>query len=92
MKLQQKGLATEEALTQVDNRVIEVNKQVADTLSTQDGNIQTLLLKIQELEKKIVDVKSLDPEIVVLYDGSDANYENKEKRLPFIWYSSHRQL
>jgi hypothetical protein len=73
------GLATEEALTQVDNRVIEVNKQVVDTLSTQDGNIQTLLLKIQELEKKIVDVKSLDPEIVVLYDGSDANYENKEK-------------
>ena len=34
---------------------------------------------MEELQKKIEDVKSLDAEVVVLYDGGDSYFSNKEK-------------
>lgn len=57
----------------------DLQDNVDQALATQDGDIQSLLLKINELESKINDVKSLDPEIVVLYDGGDTEYTNKER-------------
>ena len=71
-QLNTQGLATEKALNQVEDKVTE-------SLTTQDGNLQALLLKMQELESKLNDTKSLDPEVVVLYEGGDTAFENKEK-------------
>ena len=56
-----------------------LQEQVDDTLAHQSGNIQALLLKIAELEQKILDVRSLDPEVIVLYEGGQTEYQNKEK-------------
>lgn len=44
-----------------------------------NADLQVVNLKMDDLEKKVVDVKSLDPEIVVLYDGGDTEFTNKEK-------------
>ena len=38
-----------------------------------------MTLQMEELETKIVALKSLDAEVVVLYDGSDSEFTNKEK-------------
>lgn len=57
----------------------QVQDEVINSLSGQTGNIQTLLLQMEELQKKIEDVKSLDAEVVVLYDGGDSYFSNKEK-------------
>ena len=34
---------------------------------------------MEQMEQKILSVRSLDPEVVVFYDGSDTDYENQEK-------------
>ena len=57
----------------------ELQETVDNSLATQDGNIQALLLQMETLQRKIEDLKSLDYEVVVLYDGSDTEYTNKEK-------------
>lgn len=57
----------------------ELQENVDESLAHQDGNIQALLLQMEDLRKRIEDVKSLDPEVIVLYDGSDTEFTNKEK-------------
>ena len=57
----------------------ELQDQVDDSISHQDGNIQTILLEMEELAKRIEDLKSLDPEVVVLYDGGETQYNNPIK-------------
>jgi hypothetical protein len=57
----------------------ELQENVDDSLAHQDGNIQALLLQMEDLRRRIEDVKSLDPEVIVLYDGSDTEFTNKEK-------------
>lgn len=53
--------------------------EISDTLAHQDGNIQTLQLRMEELDSKITDLKSLDYEVVVCYDGGDTEFFNREK-------------
>lgn len=53
--------------------------EIEHTMAGQDGNIQSLLLQMNTLEKKIEDLKSLDYEIVELYDGSETHYTNEQK-------------
>lgn len=57
----------------------ELANTVTDAISGQDGSIQALLLQMTALESMVQDLKSLDPEVVVLYDGCDTDYENEEK-------------
>ena len=56
-----------------------LSETVENTLANQDGNIAALLLKMDTLEQKIEDLKSLDYEVVVLYDGDETDYDNEEK-------------
>lgn len=72
-------IAVKEDVAEVQSDLEALDDKVTDTLATQDGNIAALLLKMAELESRIEDLKSLDPEIVVLYDGSDSSFSNKEK-------------
>ena len=44
-----------------------------------EADLQLMTLQMEELETKIVALKSLDAEVVVLYDGSDTEFTNKEK-------------
>ena len=56
----------------------KLDKQEHEDFKTENSaNLQTLTLKIEELENKIIDVKSLDPEVVVLYENGDTEYTNK---------------
>lgn len=58
----------------------KLDKQEHEDFKTENSaNLQTLTLKIEELENKIIDVKSLDPEVVVLYENGDTEYTNKIK-------------
>ena len=75
------GGITEEQLTErLQNYTAKEDFTLLEnTVSTQSGGIQSLLIQLQELEKRIEDLKSLDPEIVVLYEGGDSEFMNKEK-------------
>lgn len=44
-----------------------------------NADLKVMNLQMEELQTKITAVKSLDAEVVVLYDGSDPEYSNKEK-------------
>lgn len=57
----------------------DLQSTVDDSLAHQDGNIQTLLLQMQELASKIEDLKSLDYEVVSFYDGGETQYNNPIK-------------
>lgn len=63
----------------VQNGLTELQETVDDTLSHQDGNIQAMVLRIEELAARIEDLKSLDPEVVVFYEGGDTEYNNPIK-------------
>lgn len=52
---------------------------VDDTMDTQNGTIQAMTLQMNQLQQMIQDLKSLDYEVVTLYDGSDTDFENEEK-------------
>ena len=53
---------------------------VCDELFKKYNTPQSMLtLTQEELENKIIDVKSLDPEVVVLYENGDTEYTNKIK-------------
>ena len=57
----------------------DLQSTVDDSLAHQDGNIQTLLLQMEELASKIEDLKSLDYEVVSFYDGGETQYNNPIK-------------
>ena len=72
----------------IDNKLAEkvdvtqfeqFQEEIDDTMAGQTGNIQSLLLQMDTLEQKIEDLKSLDYEIVELYDGSETQYTNEQK-------------
>ena len=67
-------------IEKVDTSTFESYKEVVDdTMAGQNGNIQSLLLQIDQLQDKIEDLKSLDYEVVTIYDGSDTDLQNEEK-------------
>lgn len=72
-------IAVVEDVNLVQQGLTELENNVNDSISTQNGNIQSLVLQIQELYSKITDLKSLDYEVYTFYDGSDTDLENEEK-------------
>ena len=72
-------LATIGNVKTVQNEFDDLSTTVDNAIAKQDGNIQSLLLQMDTLSKKIEDLKSLDYEIVELYDGSDPYYANEQK-------------
>ena len=72
----------------IDRKIIEkvdlsdfenYKNQIDDTVASQEGSIQALTLQINQLQQMVRDLKSLDYEVITLYDGSDVDYENEEK-------------
>ena len=61
------------------NTVESISSVVDDSLAHQDGNIQAIVLQMEELQAKINDLKSLDYEVVTLYEGGESDYDNEEK-------------
>lgn len=57
----------------------ELQETVDNSLAHQDGNIQAMVLRMEELAERIEDLKSLDPEVVVCYDGGETQYNNPIK-------------
>lgn len=57
----------------------ELQETVDTSLAHQDGNIQALLLQMETLEQKIKDLKSLDYEVITIYEGDDTDFDNEEK-------------
>lgn len=78
IQIQEEQQAREQAITELSNSKLDVSTYTEDKQETA-GNFSTLELKIKELESKITDIKSLDPEVVVLYEGGDTDYTNKQK-------------
>lgn len=72
-------IATVGKVKTVEEGLTTLQETVDTSLAHQDGNIQALLLQMAELQSKIEDLKSLDYEVVTLYDGSDTDFENLEK-------------
>lgn len=71
-------------LVQTNVDTIQTNMEtlqetVDTTLAHQDGNIQSLLLQMATLEQKIQDLKSLDYEVITIYEGGDTDFDNEEK-------------
>lgn len=64
---------------ETDNKIDNIQSTLDNSLANQDGNLQTILLRMEELQKQIIDLKSMDPEVVVFYEGGDTEYTNKEK-------------
>ncbi len=71
--------------TETDNTINDLKTQKLDKqiheeyVEQNKADLQVVSLKMDELEKKVTAVKSLDAEVVVLYDGGDPEYSNKEK-------------
>ena len=57
----------------------DLQETVDNSLAHQDGNIQAMVLRMEELAERIEDLKSLDPEVVVCYDGGETQYNNPIK-------------
>lgn len=75
----EREIAVKEDVNAIQANMDTLQANVDTSLAHQDGNIQALVLQMQELQSKILDLKSLDYEVVTLYDGSDTDYENLEK-------------
>ena len=67
------------AVNELQENIDTIQSTVDDAISHQDGNIQTLVLEMEELAKKIEDLKSLDYEAVSFYDGGETQYDNPIK-------------
>lgn len=76
--VQEETQARTQAISELDSKKLDIEQHEAYKAEN-DGNMQTLVLRMQELESKIVEIKSLDPEVVVLYEGGDIEYSNKQK-------------
>lgn len=72
----------------IDNKLVEkvdlsafenYQETIDSEVSNQNGNIQALMLQMGQMQQMINELKSLDPEIVVLYDGHDTEYINEER-------------
>lgn len=76
-EIEDRKAAEVELLNAINQKLDKVTHEEYVEKANADNEIVNL--KITELSEKITDLKSLDPEVLVLYDGSDTEYENTEK-------------
>lgn len=78
LQIQEETFNRQQAIQELDNK--KVDQTTFETFTQENaGNIQTLNLRMDELDSKLVESKTQNAEVLVLYEGSDTEFTNKEK-------------
>lgn len=77
-QIQQEIINRTQAIEELNNKKVDITTYNS-FLQENAGNLETLNLQLEDLNNKIAETKTQNAEVLVLYEGSDTDFMNKEK-------------